>query len=91
MKSRIIEIFLLQLIIYGAFWVWDSFIGLFMSIAFSVIALFILVVSIIAELIEKSKVPRAYFIHMIGAILAPLLALLLFYFLNGGLPDLNTI
>ena len=89
MKIGFIEIFLAQIIIYTGLWIWDDFIGLFMSITFSIIASCILIVSLIAELIERSKVPKVYFLHMIGAILAPLLMMLLFFVINGGLPDLS--
>ena len=91
MKFSVIEVFLFQIVVYILLWLWDDFIGLFLTITFSTIAFLILVVAIISEMIERSKVPKSYFLYMISAILAPILVLIAFYLINGSLPDLSII
>ena len=44
----------------------------------------ILIVAVIAEMIEKSKVPRSYFYFMLGSILIPLIVGFIFIGLMGG-------
>ena len=84
---RPIEGFLIQAILYLLLWLWDEYTASLISIVFIAIAVFILVVSLIAELIERSKVPRSYFIWMVITILAPLLAALVYIYFMGGQLD----
>ena len=50
---------------------------------FAVIALFILLISLIAELLERSKVPRAYFWSMLVSVIAPILTAAIFVLFLG--------
>ena len=78
----ITEIFLIEAIIYIALWMWNEYVASILTLAFSAIALFILIISLISELIERSKVPRWYFSYMVISILTPLIIGVFFLVLN---------
>lgn len=80
----ITEVFLIEAIIYIALWMWNEYVATIMTLAFSAIALFILVISLISELIERSKVPRWYFTYMLISIFTPLIIGAFFWILNNG-------
>ena len=77
-RLRLFEIFLIQFLVYLVLWLWDDYIASLLSIIMIFITAAILIVALIAELIEKSKVPRSYFIFMLGSILIPVLVGLIF-------------
>ena len=70
--------------IYLALWLWNDYAASLVSIIMTAILTGILIVASIAELIEKSKVPKSYFIFMIGSILIPLITGLIYVGLMGG-------
>ena len=80
----ITEVFLIEAIIYIALWMWNEYVATILTLALSAIALFILAISLISELIERSKVPRWYFSYMIVSILTPLIIGGFFWVLNDG-------
>ena len=82
-KIRPIELFLIQFIIYGVLWLWNEYIASLMTLVFTAIAIFILAISLMAELIEPSKVPRWYFSSMVVSIIAPILATVVFVYFVG--------
>ena len=81
---RPIEILLIEFIFYTLLWLWNDYIASLVSIILLFIFVGILIVAIISELIEPSKVPRSYFYFMLVSILAPILAALLFVGLMDG-------
>ncbi|MFT4759469.1 MAG: hypothetical protein ACI9XO_004266 [Paraglaciecola sp.] len=83
-RIRPIELFLIQVLLYGLFWVWNDYIATLISTTFAIIAFCVLIVSLIAELLERSKVPRWYFWGMAVSVIAPILTALLFVGLMGG-------
>ncbi|MEM9919204.1 MAG: hypothetical protein AAF990_13970 [Bacteroidota bacterium] len=81
---RPLEIFLLQFILYMALWLWNDYLASLISLVFGAIFLFIFLLSLILEWIERSKVPRAYFILMLLSVLAPALAAICYLYLFQG-------
>ena len=79
-----LEVFLIEAVIYIVLWLWNEYIATIMTLAFAFIAFFILVVSLISESIERSKVPRWYFTYMAISIVTPLVIGAFFYALNKG-------
>lgn len=79
-----IEVFLIEAVIYIILWLWNEYIATIMTLSFAAIAFFILAVSLISEIIERSKVPRWYFTYMIISIVTPLVIGAFFYILNKG-------
>lgn len=65
-------------------WLWDTYIAFLISLIAGGVFLLILLVSLVVEWIEPSKVPRGYFLFMLLAVLAPLLASLIFLLINGS-------
>jgi hypothetical protein len=73
-KIGLFEIALLQVIFYLLFWIWNGFIALYVTICFSCICLLILLITLIAEWLDPSKVPRRFFFGFISiSIIIPLL------------------
>lgn len=83
-KIRPVEIFLIEFIIFSILWLWDDYIASLLTVVIPIICLFILIISLLAELVERSKVPRWYYIIMILSILAPIIAALVFVFFVGA-------
>jgi hypothetical protein len=79
-----IEVFLIEAVIYIILWLWNEYIATIMTLSFAAIAFFILTISLISEIIERSKVPRWYFTYMIISIVTPLAIGAFFYILNKG-------
>lgn len=84
-KMRAGEILLAEMIIYLLLWFVNEYLATMLSLIFGSICLLILLISLIVEWIERSKVPRWYFMLMLMSVLAPLLTALLFVGINGGL------
>jgi len=81
---RPIEIFLIQSALYLGLWLYDEYTGLLCSVIFAGIFLAILLVSLIVEKIEPSKVPKSYFYGMLVSVLAPILVSAFYILIMGG-------
>ena len=73
-QVRALELFLAELIIFVILWLSHSFLATYLTIIFSVIFFFIFIISVLAELVERSKVPRFYFYAMIVSFITPWIA-----------------
>lgn len=81
-----LEVFLIQVVIYLLLWLSDDYMATLVSAAFAGIFLCIWLLSLVVELIERSKVPKWYFRYMFVSALAPILVSLLFFGIYGP-PD----
>lgn len=81
------EIFLIQTVLYLILWLWNDFAATMMSLSFSAISLFILIIALIAEALDRSKVPRKYFYVMVLSVIIPLLVGSFFMYLKNGTLD----
>jgi len=88
-NRRLVEIFLAQVVVYLLIWITDSYLALVLSAIFSGICMLILLVSLVVEWIERSKVPRWYYYLMIISTLAPLLSMGLYFAFGGDLSSLS--
>jgi hypothetical protein len=84
---RLSEIFMIQAVLYLILWLWNDYAATILSLSFAVIAAFILIIALIAEVIEPSKVPRKYFWVMVISALMPLLVGSFFMYLKKGTLD----
>jgi hypothetical protein len=84
---RLPEIFMIEAILYLLLWLWNDFAATICSLSFSAIAFFILIIAMIAEVIEPSKVPRKYFYVMLISALTPLIVGSFFMYLKKGTLD----
>jgi len=74
LNLRPIEIFLIEFIIYIILWLSNDYIATLVTLIFTSILICVLIVALIAEILERSKVPPWYFSFMIASILAPIIA-----------------
>lgn len=84
-KIRSIEVLLFQLIIYLIIWVFNEYLATMLSLIFGTIFLLILLISLIVEWIERSKVPRWYFSLMLMSVLAPIIAAIIYLGISGSM------
>jgi drug/metabolite transporter superfamily protein YnfA len=81
------EVFLIQAVFYIVLWLWNDHAATILTLSFTAIALFILVISLIAEVLDSSKVPRWYFWVMGISIVTPLIIGAFFLTLKNGTLD----
>ena len=84
MKLSIVEIVLMQIIGYALLWLWDDYVASYLTIVVPVLILVILLISLIVEWIEPSRIPRRYFVIMGISVLVPIVTGAVFYLINGG-------
>lgn len=78
------EILLIEAIIFSIFWASNDYLATLLT--FIAVPVFgaILIVSLIAEKIESSKIGKHYFLLMAGLALIPALIFLIMFIANGG-------
>ena len=86
-RTYVFEIFFIQIIIYLLLWLWNDFVATLLSLSFAAIGIFVLLISLIAEIIDRSKVPRWYFYVIVLSVLTPILIGSLFMFIKKGSLD----
>ena len=86
MKWRLglLEIFLLQVIVYAVIWLWDEYVATYVCIVIPAVIGAALLLSLIVELIEPSKVPRRFFTILFISVLAPIITGVAFVLLYQG-------
>lgn len=82
---RMIEIFLIEVVVYLLLYVLNDYFATMLSLIFGGLSLLVLLFSLMFELVEKSKVPRSYFTFLIVSLLAPIVATGLYIGFNAGL------
>ncbi len=73
-----LEIALAEMAVYLLLWIWDEYIASLFSLVFGAIFLFLLLISLVVEWIEPSKVPRWYYAFMLVSVAAPVAATLIY-------------
>jgi hypothetical protein len=81
------EVFLIQALFYIVLWMWNDHVATILTLSLSAIAFFILLISLIAEALDTSKVPRWYFWVMGISILTPLIIGAFFLTIKNGTLD----
>jgi hypothetical protein len=84
------EVFLIQAVFYIILWMWNDHAATILTLSFAAIALFILAISLVAEVLDRSKVPRWYFWVMGISVLTPLIIGAFFLTLKNGTLDWMT-
>lgn len=75
---------MLQIIFYGLMWLWNDYFGTILTSMMVPIMLGILIVTLIAEVLDRSKVPRVYFWHIGVSIVIPIAVAIFFYIAFDG-------
>lgn len=86
-RLSLLEIFLLQTVGWLALWLINDYVATLLTVIVGAIVSGVLLISIIAEAIERSKVPKKYFLVMGISILSLLLSATLYTGLLGGRLD----
>ena len=90
MRIGQIEIFLIQIIIFTAIYLLNSYVGFLICLVLGCIAFALLLLSLIFELVDKSKVPKSYYIFMLNTGIAAFLVLIIFsVFVYGSFDWMN--
>lgn len=78
------EILLVEAIIFSLFWAYYEYLATLLT--FIAVPVFgaILIISLIADRIESSKIDKSYYIMMAGLALIPGLIFIIIYLANGG-------
>lgn len=71
---RLGEIFLIQVFLYMLCWLINDYLASMVSLIFATMFLAILLVSLVVEVVERSRVPRWYFIFMLISVIAPIVS-----------------
>lgn len=79
----LLESFMLQLVIYILIWIVNDYVASMLLLIVPVIGAAILLLSLIFELIEPSKIPKSYYKYMLTIILAPIVVAVIYFYMNG--------
>ena len=82
-----VEVFLLQVAVWLGLWLLDDYLATLLTLVLTAIVFAVLVVALVAEWIERSRVPRRYFVVMGISVAAPVVAALIYVGLMGGRLD----
>lgn len=87
LRLSLLEIFLLEVVVWLGLWLFDDYLATLLTLVIGAIVSAVLIIALMAEAIERSKVPRKYFYVMVLSIVAPVVAGILYLSIFGG--DLN--
>ena len=83
-RFSLFEIFLFQVVVWLGLWLLNDYIATLLTLILGAIVSAVLIVALMAELIERSKVPLQYFFIMLSGIAAPIVAAMLYLLIFGG-------
>ena len=84
---KLLEISLIKVIFYGLIWLSSEYMATLLTSIIVPIISTLLIISLIAEFIEKSKVPKSYFKILALSIIIPIIVALFFYQTYDGVYD----
>jgi predicted membrane protein len=84
LRLSLIEIFLLQVAIWLGLWLSSNYLATLLTLIIGAIVSAVLLIALVAEVLERSRVPRRYFYVMTLSVVAPLLAAGIYLALFGG-------
>lgn len=83
-KLSLGEILVLQLIVWMALWLTNDYVATLLTLCIGAVVLSVLIVALLSEAVERSKVPRQYFYIMGISLIAMILTAVLYIFILGG-------
>jgi len=86
-RLSLFEIFLLQTVIWLGLWLLSDYVAALLTLIIGAIVLAVLAFALIAEVIERSRVPKKYFQVMALSILSMAVAAGIYLTLLGGQMD----
>lgn len=82
-RLPLLEIFLGELVLFMLLWFIDPLTAKIFTLLVSSVCAGVLVIALIAEKIERSKVPRLFYLALAISVFAPLVAAAIMVFLGG--------
>lgn len=83
-RISLLELFLLEVAAWLALWLLNDYMATLLTLIIAAIVFAILVIALLAEAIERSKVPRNYFWVMGLSVLAPVVSAVIYLLIFGG-------
>lgn len=83
MRIGLVEIILIELVVFLLLWVVDEYTASLLCVVIPFICFGVLIVALISEWIEPSKVPRLFFTTMAVSIFIPLITLGVYFMIFG--------
>lgn len=83
-RLSLLEIFLFEVVAWLGLWLLNDYLATLLTLILGAIVSAVLLVALMAEAIERSKVPRRYFYVMALSVAAPVVAAVLYLFIFGG-------
>lgn len=77
-----IEIFFVEIIVFLGLWLWNEQVAKVFTFIIPLVCGAILLIAVISELLERTKISRLYFIGMLISVLTPLLVAFFYLWLN---------
>ncbi len=74
----LIEIALFQVLFYASIWVMSDYTATLLTLILPMIFFFLLIISLLSEMIDRSKTPKWYFKFMIISIIVPIITAVVF-------------
>jgi hypothetical protein len=87
LRLTLFEIFLLELVVWLGLWLLSDYIATLLTLIIGAIVSAVLIIALISETMERSKVPKKYFYVMILSIIAPLISAVIYVVLFQGQLD----
>lgn len=81
---------LFQAVLYAIIWLWNEFVAAYITLIFPSMILLLLLLAIIADWIEPSRIPKWYYMLMIISAVIPVLIGAIFFFIYEGKLDFLT-
>ncbi len=83
-RTNLLIILLGQAVVYTSLWLWNEYVATYLTLIFPGVILFILILAIISDLIEPSRIPGWYYGLMVISIITPVIIGAVFYYINDG-------
>lgn len=84
LSSKLLIVVLAESIGFSALWLWNEYVATYSTVILSGVMLVILLFSLIADLIEKSRIPKWYYYILVISIVIPLVIGMFFVYIYGG-------
>ena len=84
LRLSLLEIFLLQVAVWLSIWLSSNYLATLLTLIIGAIVSAVLLIALVAEVLERSRVPRRYFYVMGLSVLAPLVSAGIYLALFGG-------
>lgn len=84
LRFSLLEIFLFETIVFLGLWLISDYVAALLTLIVGAIVFAVLIIALISEAIERSKVPKKYFQVMAISLISMLLAAVIYVTLLGG-------